>query len=146
MAEWLRRLTRNQIPSGSVGSNPTDCVQLIFALQHCSHSKVKRSTRILNTLVKQSNVGSVVECSPATRAARVRFPDVASFSQSTIFGQLMRINKGYILTWKDTKKSKTHTCKRKKDGGAGYRSRYLSHAKRALYHLSYAPCTIRTCL
>ena len=24
MAEWLRRLTRNQIPSGSVGSNPTD--------------------------------------------------------------------------------------------------------------------------
>ena len=25
-------------------------------------------------------------------------------------------------------------------GGAGYRSRYLSHAKRALYHLSYAPC------
>ena len=25
------------------------------------------------------------------------------------------------------------------DGGAGYRSRYLSHAKRALYHLSYAP-------
>ena len=28
------------------------------------------------------------------------------------------------------------------NGGAGYRSRYLSHAKRALYHLSYAPnCT-----
>ena len=25
-----------------------------------------------------SNVGSVVECSPATRAARVRFPDVAA--------------------------------------------------------------------
>ena len=25
MAERLRRLTRNQIPSGSVGSNPTDC-------------------------------------------------------------------------------------------------------------------------
>ena len=24
-------------------------------------------------------------------------------------------------------------------GGAGYQSRYLSHAKRALYHLSYAP-------
>ena len=27
-------------------------------------------------------------------------------------------------------------------GGAGYRSRYLSHAKRALYHLSYAPVLI----
>ena len=26
MAEWLRRLTRNQFPSGSVGSNPTVCV------------------------------------------------------------------------------------------------------------------------
>ena len=25
LAEWLRRLTRNQIPSGSVGSSPTDC-------------------------------------------------------------------------------------------------------------------------
>lgn len=25
VAEWLRRLTRNQIPSGSVGSNPTGC-------------------------------------------------------------------------------------------------------------------------
>ena len=25
MAEWLRRLTRNQIPSGSAGSNPADC-------------------------------------------------------------------------------------------------------------------------
>ena len=30
MAEWLRRLTRNQIPSGSVGSNPTDCVKYFF--------------------------------------------------------------------------------------------------------------------
>ena len=28
VAEWLRRLTRNQIPSGSVGSNPTDCADL----------------------------------------------------------------------------------------------------------------------
>ena len=27
VAEWLRRLTRNQIPSGSVGSSPTDCVE-----------------------------------------------------------------------------------------------------------------------
>ena len=25
VAEWLRRLTRNQFPSGSVGSNPTNC-------------------------------------------------------------------------------------------------------------------------
>lgn len=33
MAEWLRRLTRNQIPSGSVGSNPTDCEKQFFCLQ-----------------------------------------------------------------------------------------------------------------
>ena len=32
-----------------------------------------------------------------------------------------------------------NTTKIKEIGGAGYRSRYLSHAKRALYHLSYAP-------
>ncbi len=29
-------------------------------------------------------------------------------------------------------------------GEAGYRSQYLSHAKRALYHLSYIPITIST--
>ena len=27
-------------------------------------------------------------------------------------------------------------------GGAGYQSRYLSHAKRALYHLSYVPIVL----
>ena len=30
MAEWLRRLTRNQIPSGSVGSSPADCEMLFL--------------------------------------------------------------------------------------------------------------------
>ena len=32
MAEWLRRLTRNQIPSGSVGSSPTDRAIVIAAV------------------------------------------------------------------------------------------------------------------
>ena len=31
----------------------------------------------------------------------------------------------------------------KGSGDAGYRSRYLSHAKRALYHLSYTPVIAR---
>ena len=31
----------------------------------------------LKNFITCGNVGSVVECSPATRAARVRFPDVA---------------------------------------------------------------------
>ena len=30
VAEWLRRLTRNQIPSGSVGSSPTDREMMLF--------------------------------------------------------------------------------------------------------------------
>jgi hypothetical protein len=34
---------------------------------------------ILNSYIKHGIVGSVVECSPATRAARVRFPDDAVF-------------------------------------------------------------------
>ena len=39
------------------------------------------------------------------------------------------------------KKGFDQKCKEfvKKFGDAGYRSRYLSHAKRALYHLSYTP-------
>ena len=32
VAEWLRRLTRNQIPSGSAGSNPADCEEKYFFL------------------------------------------------------------------------------------------------------------------
>ncbi len=30
VAEWLRRLTRNQIPYGSAGSNPADCEYIFF--------------------------------------------------------------------------------------------------------------------
>ena len=30
VAEWLRRLTRNQFPSGSAGSNPTAAKKLFF--------------------------------------------------------------------------------------------------------------------
>ena len=32
VAEWLRRLTRNQIPSGSAGSNPADCERFFTKL------------------------------------------------------------------------------------------------------------------
>ena len=31
VAEWLRRLTRNQIPFGSVGSNPTNCEFICYS-------------------------------------------------------------------------------------------------------------------
>ena len=32
VAEWLRRLTRNQIPVGSAGSNPADCDSFFLLL------------------------------------------------------------------------------------------------------------------
>ena len=86
---------------------------------------------------QSSIVGSVVECSPATRAARVRFPDDAnlfflllhSANLSTSSARVQGILLG-VLGLKFKKKS---------FGDAGYRSPYLSHAKRALYHLSYVP-------
>ena len=38
VAEWLRRLTRNQFPSGSVGSNPTDCASFLnFLMDYISN-------------------------------------------------------------------------------------------------------------
>ena len=128
VAEWLRRLTRNQIPSGSAGSNPADCeffstifgafLNLSFYFVHLSCVSI---------------VGSVVECSPATRAARVRFPDDAAN-----FFVLFVCQRGFKFM-----KSKTSNrfcfwivSKKKHFGEWGYRSPYLSHAKRALYHLS----------
>ena len=74
MAEWLRRLTRNQFPSGSVGSNPTDCEVFIFIFLKIKKLLIVKNLKAIDT---QGIVGSVVECSPATRAARVRFPDDA---------------------------------------------------------------------
>ena len=73
VAEWLRRLTRNQFPSGSVGSNPTDCDKnFSHGFSLCVNmGNLSFLTRLMGI------VGSVVECSPATRAARVRFPDDA---------------------------------------------------------------------
>ncbi len=46
MAERLRRLTRNQIPSGSVGSNPTDCEMFLYLLLllYDEHILVSQST------------------------------------------------------------------------------------------------------
>ena len=84
-----------------------------------------RSHFIIINSFSPSIVGSVVECSPATRAARVRFPDDAIFFITHLKGENQKV------------------CK--KFGDAGYRSPYLSHAKRALYHLSYVPQLQNTC-
>ena len=42
VAEWLRRLTRNQIPSGSVGSNPTDCARFYSIFSYVPPEKGSR--------------------------------------------------------------------------------------------------------
>ena len=43
------------------------------------------------------------------------------------------------INLKDFRKSALRKVIENKIGGAGHRSRYLAHAKRALYHLSYTP-------
>ena len=90
MAEWLRRLTRNQFPSGSAGSNPADCENYFFL-----------------------------------------FPTFVTL----ILGCLSGIDQFSL--------SKADDVERKKFGDGGYRSPYLSHAKRALYHLSYVPLSVK---
>ena len=90
VAEWLRRLTRNQFPSGSAGSNPADCENFLFSFSHTCDT---------HTLLKYRN------------------------------WQILA-----LLNWWD---------KEKIFGDGGYRSPYLSHAKRALYHLSYVPISVQ---
>ena len=85
-----------------------------------------------------SIVGSVVECSPATRAARVRFPDDATFCFWRKW--MCYLDENFYFNEHFEVRETKEWDKKKVFGGAGYRSRYLSHAKRALYHLSYAPC------
>ena len=96
-----------------------------------------------------SNVGSVVECSPATRAARVRFPDVACTQlfpfirwpsqtlETCVLFQGREGGRGAPVSLATSRRVNENKIV---SGDAGYRSPYLSHAKRALYHLSYIPC------
>ena len=87
----------------------------------------------------------MVECSPATRAARVRFPDDAnSFLAKKRCGNRVLLPLSYAQLVVPDGGTCCWQGGRKSIGGAGYRSPYLSHAKRALYHLSYAPSNGRT--
>ena len=133
VAEWLRRLTRNQFPSGSVGSNPTDCeifsALVIYVVEVKSSISIswQRTTASLAMAINfvlmcflgqnifnlvglrqefniASIVGSVVECSPATRAARVRFPDDAniffvSFPLSQISNSQLGLTLQFMCTF-----------------------------------------------
>ena len=50
VAEWLRRLTRNQFPSWSVGSNPTICVMisLFFQFNRDLFAAIVKNSTIFN--------------------------------------------------------------------------------------------------
>ena len=138
MAEWLRRLTRNQFRSAGVGSNPTDREYFLFCLL-CPF--VTGIPYLMQSVSCRSIVGSVVECSPATRAARVRFPDDAVFFLFDTLHFLGCVRSGKSRVSPSPPLRSDTFCTRKKNvyGDGGYRSPYLSHAKRALYHLSYVP-------
>ena len=54
VAERLRRLTRNQIPLGSVGSNPTDCDFPVFLCQ-AIFSIISNNVNAYNQLIYVDN-------------------------------------------------------------------------------------------
>ena len=58
VAEWLRRLTRNQIPSGSVGSNPTVCVSVLHLLNE--HSNFLKSIYYFMPITKNNKLFSYI--------------------------------------------------------------------------------------
>ena len=73
VAEWLRRLTRNQIPSGSVGSNPTDCdrvnsffISSFFSLLASLHLKLPFSRPFSANRAGCSFQRISQQCSPTT--------------------------------------------------------------------------------
>ena len=115
VAEWLRRLTRNQFPSGSVGSNPTDC-ENFFVCVNYDIWKMLSATVSNSTFAIQHRwfSGRMLAChagGPGSIPGRCKYFYFPIFDNAS----------------------------EKVFGGAGYRSRYLLHAKQALYHLSYAP-------
>lgn len=46
MAEWLKRLTRNQVPLWCVGSNPTSCVSLSHRDSPCSTMVMRHTSNV----------------------------------------------------------------------------------------------------
>ena len=48
MAEWLRRLTRNQMGSSHASSNLADCVVFLSEHKMMKHNKCTRCSKTLN--------------------------------------------------------------------------------------------------
>ena len=59
--------------------SPQENLELSVSSFHFDIFMVKRYENSSVHAIDMGIVGSVVECSPATRAARVRFPDDATF-------------------------------------------------------------------
>ena len=64
-------------------------LEIFMQITFLESSKRLENLRDFSINVQESIVGSLVECSPATRAARVRFPDDAifKFRNETLLGQ-----------------------------------------------------------
>ena len=140
VAEWLRRLTRNQFRSAGVGSNPTD--RESFAEWQLN------SANLLMTWV--STLHSVREhrwFSGRMLACHAGGPGSIP-GRCNQFCKQTHQDQGFMLLIKSTEKllcplqTVADQREAKTFGDGGYRSPYLSHAKRALYHLSYVPRTV----
>jgi hypothetical protein len=141
VAEWLRRLTRNQFRSAGVGSNPTDrecfclksCVSVFFFADFYAV--------VLCPIMKHRWFsGRMLAChagGPGSIPGRCRhFFSFPTSPSSFAFWPAVD-----TVGWTDLE-SRGKLCRGLNQnilGDAGYRSPYLSHAKRALYHLSYVP-------
>src|SRR3989442_14831883 len=74
VAERLRRLTRNQLPSGSVGSNPTGCVHFCVPKRKKNHFKTNHSS----ISVRQETVTDQIR-----RLTRTQLPSIGAGSKLT---------------------------------------------------------------
>ena len=112
---WLKypiklTLTKKLVLSQLVGFEPTLPEGNSFRVSRLNHSATTADLRprhispiytCFSTLPElfyaQSIVGSVVECSPATRAARVRFPDDAAIFYLFIFSKPRHLMDTHLL-------------------------------------------------
>ena len=112
VAEWLRRLTRNQFPSGSVGSNPTDCELFFPQPCACTHSVPLSCSSCLDGPGVQQHrwfSGRMLACHAGGPGS------IPGRCKSLLSNQPKEVAAILIVG--------------KSFGGAGYRSPYLLHAK-----------------
>ena len=72
VAEWLRRLTWNQMVSPRVGSNPAGCVKIFFAQFPTNFDRDKENSMCdLSLLTKQVQLCQLVELKISERQTNI---------------------------------------------------------------------------